>query len=393
MAVTTIISNKESNFSKVLIYLVGIVGVGLVVFFGGQLIEYIGNKNGKAGISVEAINSQASVFIDGQKVGETPYTSSDLKPGTKTVALKTETRQYQTSLKFIPSNDTTIHVIGVIRDLGISDTFSSGQEYWFEKDTSGNTVRIISEPSGASVYIDKSEVGKTPFSSTTITPGNYTITISYPNYESQVSPIAVQKSYTLNGNVKLFPYPLPSNPKLFQDSQNLYDLSLDNVTATADTESWAKAIIYWNTTRGINIGNSTGIMEKAFDFFLDYKGNIFNRDGNAVKSAEDVSAMGKLERGGYLGRISDGPGLTKEAKDALATLSGNISGGKRARIGGTPFGWLRVRSSAGLAGTEVGRVNTGETYSVLEEKIGWIKIKVSETLTGWVSADYIILSD
>ncbi len=392
MAVTTIINNREGKFSKVLIYLMGVVGVGLVVFFGGQLVEYISNKNGKAGITVETVNSQASVFIDGQKVGETPYTSNDIKPGTKTVALKTDTRQYQTSLKFIPSDDTTIHVVGIVRDLGISDTFSSGEEFWFEKDASGNIVRIISDPSGASVFIDKSEIGKTPFSSTTITPGNYTITIAYPNYEPQVSSIVVQKGYTLNGSIKLFPYPLPPSPKLFQDSQYLYDLSLDNVTATADTESWAKAVIYWNTTRGINIGDSTGVKEKAFDFFLDYKGNIFNRDGNAVKSADDISAMGELKSGGYLGRASDGPGLTTEAKEALATLSGKISGGKTATIGQTPFGWLRVRSLAGLSGTEIGRVNTGEKYPVLEQSTSWVKIKVSETIMGWVSADYVTLS-
>jgi hypothetical protein len=325
MAVTTIISNKENKFSKILVYLIGIVGVGLVVFFGGQLIDYVRGKTGKAGISVETVNSQASVFIDGQKVGETPYTSSSVKPGTKTVSLKSETRQYQTSLNFIPSTDTTIHVVGVIRDLGVSDIFSSGQEYWFEKDTSGNTVRIISEPTGASVYIDKSEVGKTPFSSTTITPGNYTITVAYPNYEPQVSPITIQKGYTLNGNVKLFPNPLPLNPKLLPGSQTLYDLSIDNPTATADTESWAKAVIYWNTTRGINIGDSTGIKEKTFDFFLDYKGNIFNRDGNLVKATADIAGMGELKKGGYLGRISDGTGLTKEAKDALGTLSGKVT--------------------------------------------------------------------
>jgi hypothetical protein len=393
MAVTTIISNNESKFSKVLIYLVGIVGVGLVVFFGGQLIEYVGNKSGKAGISVEVVNSQASVYIDGQKVGETPYSASDLKPGIKTVALKTDTRQYQTSLKFIPSSDTTIHVVGVVRDLGVSDMFSSGQEYWFEKDTSGNTVRIISDPSGASVYIDNSEVGKTPFSSTTITPGNYTIQIAYPNYEPQVSPIVIQKGYTLNGSVKLFPYPVPSNPKLLQGSTNLYDLSLDNATATADTELWAKAVIYWNITRGINIGDSAGVKEKTFDFFLDYKGNVFNRNGNIIKSPEDMAALGDLKKGGYLGRISDGVGLTKEAGDALGTLSGNLSGGKTAVIGQTPYGWLRVRSSAGLTGTEVGRVSTGEKYPVLEEKVGWINIKVSETITGWVSSDYVTLSE
>lgn len=393
MAVTTIINNKENKFSKILIYFLGIVGVGLVVFFGGQLIQYITNKNGKAGINVETVNSQASVFIDGQKVGETPYTSSDIKPGTKTVALKTENRQYQTSLNFIPASDTVIHVVGLVRDLGVSDVFSSGREFWFEKDTSGNTLRIITEPSGASVFIDKSEVGKTPFSSTTITPGDYTITISYPNYESQTIPLSIQKGYTLNGNVRLFPYPLPTNPKLFEGSQNLYDLSLDNIGATSDTESWAKAVIYWNTTRGVNMGDTLGSKEKVFDFFLDYKGNIFNRDGNIVKSAEEIAAMGDLKKGGYLGRVSDGAGLTKEANESLGTISGTISGGKTATIGQTPYGWLRVRDSAGLSGAEVGKVNSGEKYPVLEEKIGWVKIKASETITGWVSSDYVTLSE
>lgn len=393
MAVTTIINNKENKFSKILIYFLGIVGVGLVVFFGGQLIQYITNKNGKAGINVETVNSQASVFIDGQKVGETPYTSSDIKPGTKTVALKTENRQYQTSLNFIPASDTVIHVVGLVRDLGVSDVFSSGREFWFEKDTSGNTLRIITEPSGASVFIDKSEVGKTPFSSTTITPGDYTITISYPNYESQTIPLSIQKGYTLNGNVRLFPYPLPTTPKLFEGSQNLYDLSLDNIGATSDTESWAKAVIYWNTTRGVNMGDTLGSKEKVFDFFLDYKGNIFNRDGNIVKSAEEIAAMGDLKKGGYLGRVSDGAGLTKEANESLGTISGTISGGKTATIGQTPYGWLRVRDSAGLSGAEVGKVNSGEKYPVLEEKIGWVKIKASETITGWVSSDYVTLSE
>lgn len=393
MAVTTIINNKESNFSKILIYVVGITGVGLVVFFGGQLIQSLSGKNGKAGISVEMVNSSASVYVDGQKVGETPYTSSSIKPGTRTVALKNDTRQYQTSLNFIPADNNTIHVVGLIRDLGISDFFSSGQEFWFEKDNSGDTVKIISEPSGATVYIDKSEVGKTPFSSTNISAGNYTVTISFPNYEAQTSPIVVQKGYTLNGNVKLFPYPLPESPKLLQDSQTLYDLSIDNQAAYADTEQWAKAVIYWNTTRGVNIDGLAGLKDKVFDFFLDFKGNVFDREGNLAKSAEEIAKMGELKKGGYLGRTSDGAGLTKEAKEAFSLLSGTVVGGKTATVKQTPFGWLRVRDAAGLNGVEIAKINTGNKYSVLEEKTGWVKIKVSEAVIGWVSSEYVTLSE
>ena len=50
MPVTTIMTKKEGLPSFV-IYLLGIVGVGLVVFFGGQVIENLGNLGGKAGVS------------------------------------------------------------------------------------------------------------------------------------------------------------------------------------------------------------------------------------------------------------------------------------------------------------------------------------------------------
>ena len=88
MAVTTIINNRENKYSTALIYVLGIIGIGLVVFFGGKVIETILNKNGKAGLTVETVYSQAEVIIDGEKIGETPYTSKDLKPGNKTITIK-----------------------------------------------------------------------------------------------------------------------------------------------------------------------------------------------------------------------------------------------------------------------------------------------------------------
>ncbi len=383
MPVTTIMTKKEGGLPSFLIYILGIIGVGLVVFFGGQVIENIGNLGRKAGINVNTINGKASVSIDGQKVGDTPYTANNLKPGTKTIILKNDSRQYQTSLNFIPSENGTLHVVGIIHDLGTSEVFSSGLEFWFEKDNSGNPLRIISEPTGATVSIDGSEVGKTPFSSNNVTGGNYELKISYPNYETQTSSITVQKGYTLNGKIKLFPYPLPPQPKVFEGSPGLYDLSLDNADATADTQSWVKGVIYWNTTR------KTGL---SFDYYLDYKGNLFDREGKPV-IVTDFSKMGELKTGGYLGKTSDGPGLTAEAKQTFLALSGKvIVGGSTATVLPTPTEWLRVRDSASLNGNEISRVDTGGQYTVLDKATGWVKIKVSDTITGWVSADYVKLS-
>jgi len=389
MAVTTIITNKESKFSNVLIYILGILGVGLVVFFGGQVIENLDNLRGKSGVSVEVQNNSAQIIIDNQKVGDTIYTSKDLKPGTKTITLKSDTRQYQTSISFVAAENGTMPIVGIIRDLGVSDFFSSGQEFWFEKDKSGNVLRIISEPQGAAVSIDGSKIGETTFSSNSISTGTYELKITYSGYEPQVSSITIQKGFTLNGNVKLFPYPTPLEPKVFPDSSNLYDLSIDNASATSDTQSWVKAVVYWNTTRGINIAGVTNPKDKAFDYFIDYKGNTYDADGNAITKPEDFEKIKGAKREGYLGRVSDGAGLTKEAKEAFTGLGTKGVSAKTAMIKTTPTGWLRVRDAASLSGNEIAKVNVGDKFPVLETATGWVKIQVSATAAGWVSADYV----
>ncbi len=391
MAVSTIRSDNKS-ISTVLIYFLGILGIALVVFFGGEVFKYLGGFGGKAGLTVEVVNGEATVLINNKEVGKTPFESKGIKSGTNTVTVKNDSQQYQTTIKFLPSKKGQTFAVGIVRDLGVSDIFSSGQEFWFDKDNPNDTLRIISEPSGAAVSIDGSEIGKTPFSSAAITTGDYEITVSLAGYETQTTRINIQKGYTLNGSIKLFPYPVASVVKAFEGSAGLYDVSSDNTALTSDTKSWVEGILYWNKTRGINI-DSVGLnKEKVFDYFIDYKGNIYNPDGNIVQTKEDFDNLKDTKRGAYLGRISDGAGLTKEAKDALNTLSALGLASKTAKISETPTGWLRVRAEASLNGKELTQVTSGSSYNVLEEATGWIKIKVSETITGWVSSAYVTIS-
>ena len=57
-------------------------------------------------------------------------------------------------------------------------------------------------------------------------------------------------------------------------------------------------------------------------------------------------------------------------------------------IKNTPTGFLRVRSTPSLAGTEIGRVTPGEVFEVLEENASWVKIKLKDGQEGWVSKTY-----
>jgi hypothetical protein len=391
MAVSTI-RNDNKSFSTVLIYFLGILGIALVVFFGGEVFKYLGGFGGKAALTVEVVNGEATVSINNKEVGKTPFESKNIKSGTNTVTVKGDSSQYQATIKFLPSKKGQTFAVGMVRDLGVSDIFSSGQEFWFDKDNPNDTLRIISDPSGASVSVDGAEIGTTPFSSAAITTGDYELKISLAGYETQTTRVNIQKGYTLNGSIKLFPYPVPPIVKAFEGSAGLYDVSSDNSSLTSDTQSWVAGILYWNKTRGINIDGVGVNKEKVFDYFIDYKGNIYNSDGNIVQTKEDFQALTNTKRGAYLGRISDGVGLTKEAKDALNTLSALGLASKTATVLTTPTGWLRVRAEASLNGTELTQITSGSSYNVLEETTGWVKIKVSETITGWVSSTYVTVS-
>ncbi|MBU1132746.1 PEGA domain-containing protein [Patescibacteria group bacterium] len=392
MAVSTI-RNKQNTLPTLLIYFFGIVGIALVVFFGGELIKNLGSLGGKSGLAVEVSYGDAQVLVNNKIVGKTPFESKSIKPGTNTVLIRNETREYQTSIKFLPAKKDLIYAVGVIRDLGVSDIFSSGQEFWFDKESPEDSLRVISEPSGAEVYLDETKIGVTPFSSQNISSGDYELKISHTGYEPQIARISVHKGYTLNGLIKLFPYPISGTVTEFAQYSGLYDLSSDNDTIVSDTQVWAKAVSYWNQTRGVNIDDVGENKESVFGYFIDFKGNIFDSNGESIVTTEDFQRLQGAERGGYLGRGIDGDNLTKEAQEAFSSLSGLAVSGKTATVLSTPTGWLRVRSAPNLSGTEITTVNVGDTFPVIEEGTGWVKINISEDTQGWVSSIYIELSE
>lgn len=54
----------------------------------------------------------------------------------------------------------------------------------------------------------------------------------------------------------------------------------------------------------------------------------------------------------------------------------------------TPVGFLRVRAENSTSSEEVGRVNPGEFYSLLDEDNGWYQIEYEDGKEGWISGQY-----
>ena len=134
--------------------------------------------------------------------------------------------------------------------------------------------------------------------------------------------------------------------------------------------------------------------ELVFDYFIDYNGDIYNSIGNQVVEDEDFEDLGEVDKGAYLGRISDGAGLTELAKQGLARVADIKIGGDEeqqtmVKILPTGVGWLRVRAEATTGSTELAKVDVGNEYVLLEDGVEWVRIKVSDTIEGWVSKTYV----
>lgn len=384
MAVPSFKTQNSFPAKKVLFYAVAIIGVGLLVYFGGGVLGNIGSLRGKSSITITSQNEISEVYVDDEYLGVTPIESKEINAGETRIRMEGELNNYEVTLDLLANSEATLN-----RDLGVNETFSSGQNFWFEKSDSNTVLNVISDPTGATIYIDGSEVGKTPFSYDQLTDGEYDLRIEHPGYESDSSRINVSSGNKLNVSVKLFPTPVPTKVDLLDGSETLFDVFSDNPFVTSDPSAWVQAIIYWNTTRGINLSGAGVNKEPVFDYFVDYKGSIYGGDGNVITAVENNQELADAGRGAYLRRLSDGEGVSDAAKTSLESIGSVAIGVKRAKILETGVGWLRVRSEPSLDGEEVTTVNVGEEFPVLEEVTGWVKITVDAETEGWVSADYV----
>jgi hypothetical protein len=381
MALTTYQPQKSPKLPTIAIYVLAVLGVGLLVYLGVNVMRNLGNLSGKAAMSVSVLDGNAEVYLNNDYLGTTPFDADDIKAGENKIRVKNERTTYDVALTFMPNSELVLN-----RDLGVSDVFSSGQNFWIEKADLGTVMSIVSEPSGAKVYVDNTEVGTTPYSTSNLSDGEYELRVEKTGYEAQTARIKIQKGFKLNVVMKMFPLPVPVTVALLQDAEALYDVHSSESLVTSDAPTWAMAIVYWNRTRGINLAGTGVNKDLVFDYFIDYAGRVYDKEGNDITGITD---LGEVTKGAYLRRVSDGPGLTEAAKTALETIS--MATGKRATIKQTGTGWLNVRSLPGLDGSVLAKATVGEAYSVLEESTSWVKIKVSADVEGWVSSTYVTL--
>lgn len=160
----------------------------------------------------------ATVFLNDENKGDTPYVNKNLKPGSYVLKLVpgsgSNLPTYETKLDLVSRASTVI-----TRTFADSDLDSSGYTLQLVEDSPDQTtLSIISDPDMVSLTLDGKPSGFTPLSRLASTPGSHSLVVNSPGYISQELSVTAVKGYNLIINFKLasatitLTTPLPATP-------------------------------------------------------------------------------------------------------------------------------------------------------------------------------------
>lgn len=209
--------------------------IGLVVLFSiflaGCTIPFIGKKK-QAALRVMA-TPKATVFLDGEHVGTTPYFDDNLKPGDYTLKLVPEDAEAMTWENLIKLSPGIMTVVS--RELASSPDSSSGYVLSLEPVADKKTIAlaVVTTPDGAVVSFDGEPKGFSPISLDGLSEGEHQLVISTPGYaEKSMNPKLIV-GYKLTATVQLAK--MPEEDEETEEDQEDEDEEVDEVDE-AETE-------------------------------------------------------------------------------------------------------------------------------------------------------------
>lgn len=197
------------------------VGLGGIVF--AKLSIYLVEERDVANapeLTIESTPSGAEVYINGTYEGETPLEVT-LLPGEYEIKVSKEGYEERTSVVHLLPGDS------VVLNFNLSST--------------SGTVTIVSEPSGADVYINGDYRGKTPLE-VNLPPGTYEIRISKEEYQEKVLSVTIEGSEAKFVSVSLTPefgfitvVSTPLGAKVYLDGKYVGKTPLDGLKVSVGT--------------------------------------------------------------------------------------------------------------------------------------------------------------
>jgi len=285
--------------------------------------------NKKAGLQVNS-NPKATIFLDEEHIGQTPFFKEDLKSGEYKIKLVPENDEknltWQGIVKLSPGILTVVD-----RNLGEKEEFSSGYVLTLEPIPEKDKIKasIISTPDNVVVSLNGEPKGFTPLSLNDIPEGEHLVTVSSPGFKKQTIKAKTVKGYNLVINVQL----AKGNEEQEQKNNNEKEKE-----ATEEAE----------------------------------------KKEQKTQPPPSSSPESKL--------IDE----TNEASDEAETMEKPYVEIKNTPTGWLNV--RSEPSTAKGLETVVTKINPGEKYPFVEEnEVGWIKIEYQQGEEGWISGQYAIV--
>ncbi len=252
--------------------------------------------------------------------------------------------------------------VGIILLLGL---IGLGRNLWPQKKDPA-ALKIETTPQ-ATVFFNDNNVGQTPYSVQNLPPGPLSVKLATDNQNWSTKVNLTSGAWTI----------IRRDFGATEASSSGEILSLEKGTGLIIISAPDKASVVID---GQSVGETPLVLKdlKTGDHQVDLsKDSYLPRTINLKVIA------------GYQLTVSAQLALGVNIADQASPSAGLTSEKKQATIKETGTGWLRLRTLPSLSGQEIAKVDVGTIVSVLEEKVDWIKISLSDGKQGWVSSQFV----
>lgn len=286
--------------------------------------------NKKAGFQI-GINGgeKANVFVDGNSVGQTPYSGDNLKPGRKTVKLVPESSNeapYETTLTLSAGNITVM-----TWTFGKTLDESGGEVFELSKasNKNKNELSIVTNPDNIIIKVDGQTKGLSPLILDDLAEGLHSLTVTAPGYIERTSNPKLVKGYRLTVTSKLAREPFGGITDATPSARSLPTASPSPIPKTSPTP---------------------------------------------------------------MPRSKPATNATSSGTTASGVISASIKTPPYVEVNDTGTGWLRVRDGADGNAQELAKLSVGSTVPYMNETLsGWLKVEYQTGKQGWVSGKYAVV--
>jgi len=164
----------------------------------------------KSALSVSAA-PKATIFLDGEHIGQTPYYNEKLKPGEYVLKVVPEATGGQALTVWEGRINLTPGILTFVnRELGLTPEISSGEVLSFEPlaDKNAISIAIVTTPDGAVITLDGEPKGFAPISIDSVSEGDHSLVISSPGYQEKTITAKTVKGNKLIVSVQLAREPI-----------------------------------------------------------------------------------------------------------------------------------------------------------------------------------------